>query len=661
MVTISEKLRQAVQCHQAGDLVRAEQLYGQVLQANPDEPNALHLLGMLAQQCGQLQRAVDLIHQATVRAPQVAEFHSNLACALLSLGRWEEAAASSRQAVGLRPDLPQAHANLGEALAGQQQWQEAAACYGRALALDPQLTEVPPKLALALHALGLRLTEQGRLAEAVTALRDAARLRPDFAEAHYNLGVLFATLGRRDESLDAYEHAVRNVPEHVPALNNLANLYKDQGRIEEALALYRRAIALRPDLLSMQSNLLLTLHYDEGYDPEAVFAEHCRWGEQFAPSPSPETNDCDPRRRLRIGYVSAGFKDHILGRYNEAVLRAHDRGQVEVFCYANVLHPDVQTQRIRAAADHWRSIAELSDEQAAALIRQDRIDLLIDIGGHSASNRLGVFALKPAPLQVTHIGYQDTTGLPAMDYRLTDVFCDPPGWTEDLHTEKLVRLAGLQWCYVPPPDVEVSPLPAHQTGHVTFGSFSNLAKVTERMIAVWSQILTRLSGSKIILVAGAGQAGDQRVWTAFERHGVDRRCVELVGRQPLDTFLRLHHRVDLCLDTYPYTGYQSTADALWMGVPVVTLAGKTAITRQGVGLLQRVGLRELAADTSEAYVQAAVRLARDLPRLELVREQLRDRVTRSLTDVTAFTRNLEAAYRGIWEQFCQQVRGPVPR
>jgi len=620
MATITEALARALQYHQAGNLAQAERIYRQILQVNPADANALHLLGMLAHQVGQNQTALDLIRQAVALLPHVAQFHSNLAEVYRTLGRWDEAAGCYREALRLRPDLPEAHYNLGLALEGQ-----------------------------------------GRPEEALASFQEALRLRPNVPDAHNNMGNVLIPLGRLAEAEASYREALRLRPDCAETLNNLAGVCRDQGRVDEAIACYRKAIAARPDLQSIRSNLLFTLHCSASYDPETAFAEHLRWGEQFhallAPHRPLHPVLRDPGRRLRIGYVSGDFRHHVISYYSEAILGAHDRGQVEVFCYANVRHPDDRTQLLKALADHWRSLVGLSDALAADLILQDQIDVLVDLAGHTADNRLGVFAKKPAPIQVTHFGYPASTGLAAIDYRLTDAYCDPPGQTERLHVEKLIRLPKVQWCFVPlakSSGLAIGPLPARRAGEVTFASFNNPAKVTEQMIGLWSQILKALPGSRMVMGIGAGYAGEDRIRAAFLRLGVGPEQVALVGRQPIDDYFQLYHGVDICLDTYPFTGCFTTADALWMGVPVVSLAGLTWPTRQGLAILSQVGLEDLVAHTPAAYVETAVRLARDLLRLHELRGQLRDRLNRSpLADVSRFTRHLEAAYRAMWDLFCR--------
>jgi predicted O-linked N-acetylglucosamine transferase (SPINDLY family) len=720
MATIAEALTAAVQLHQAGDLARAEQIYRQILQVNPAEANALHLLGLLTQQQGHPQAAVDLIRRAVAVLPQVAELHCNLANAYLALERWEEAAASARQALRLRPDLPEGHTNLGDALVGQQRWPEAISCYRQALALRPGFAEAHTKIGQALAAqgqieealaffrealrlrpelfeahlnlggllkkrgllteaeasfrqalrlrpkdadvhnnLGATLAEQERFEEAVSLYRAALRLNPEFAEAYLNLGAALARLCQHDEGIACLEQAVRLQPALAEAWNGLGNFYKDQGRTEEALACYRNALAVKPDDAVIQSNLLLALHYSEKYDPESCFREHALWGEQLGearPYCPLRPLDRDPGRRLRIGYVSGDFRDHVMGHYCLAIFPAHDRSQIEVFGYSNTPHVDRIAQRLRDAADHWLSIVGLSDRQVADRIREDRIDILVDLAGHTGGNRLGVFTCKPAPIQVTHCGYPDTSGLAAMDYRLMDVHTDPPGQTERFHREKLWRLPQAHICFAPPCPLDVGPLPARTVGHVTFGSLNALAKVTDGMIGLWAQILQQVPRSRMLLLIGVGTAGDERVRKAFARHEIGPERLTLAGRQGREVYYRHYASVDICLDTHPYSGCCTTTDALWMGVPVVLLAGPTCVSRLGIPALTHVGLRDLVTATPAEYLRVATELAGDLARLEELRGQLRERMRRSPPmDIPGFTRELERAYRRMWEEFC---RGP---
>jgi predicted O-linked N-acetylglucosamine transferase (SPINDLY family) len=361
---------------------------------------------------------------------------------------------------------------------------------------------------------------------------------------------------------------------------------------------------------------------------------------------------------LRIGYVSADFRDHPVGRFLLPLLQRHDSRKFEVFCYSNGPHVDAITKSLQRHAHRWRSIIGQNDDEAAEQIRADRIDLLVDLSGHTSGNRLLVFARKPAPVQVNYLGYPGTTGLTAMDYRLTDRFADPPGLTEPLHVEKLQHLPRTNWCFAPPQDSPpLEPPPAIRRGCVTFGSFNNFGKMTGAMFAVWAEILRQVPGSRLLLKAPAlrAQGTRQRILGNFAAQGIEANRLDLHDWQPdYASHLALYGEMDIALDTFPYNGTTTTCDALWMGVPVVTLAGQSHVSRVGLSLLSNVRLPETIATTAEEYIRLAVQLAHDPDRLKILRAQLRERLTTSpLMDADGFTRDVEAAYRQIWRIWCE--------
>ncbi|MFQ5545679.1 MAG: FkbM family methyltransferase, partial [Acidiferrobacterales bacterium] len=460
-----------------------------------------------------------------------------------------------------------------------------------------------------------------------------------------------------------YQQALTLKPDFAEAHNNLGNALKEQGKLTEAIAAYRQALALKPDFTDAHSNLLLCLHYGADTEPAAVFIEHQRWAEQHALSLAdtidPHANDPTPNRRLRIGYLSPDFRTHSVAYFVEPLLAAHDRAGFEVICYANVVRPDSLTKRLQSLVHKWRNIVPLSDAEVADLVREDGVDILVDLAGHTGKNRLLVFARKPAPVQVSYLGYPNTTALATMDYRLTDAWADPPGHMENSYTEELVRLPHGFLCYRPPQDSpEVAELPALSAGHITFASFNNASKVNANVIGLWSKILRALPDARLIMKARPlGDVGTrQRFEELFEQNGVSTGRVELLGwASSTAEHLELYNRVDIGLDPFPYNGTTTTCEALWMGVPVIVLAGTTHAARVGVSLLSSVGLPELIADTPEAYVALAISLAGDLDRLQQLRAELRAKVARSpVTDETRFTRALEGVYRNVWHGWCQR-------
>ena len=373
----------------------------------------------------------------------------------------------------------------------------------------------------------------------------------------------------------------------------------------------------------------------------------------------PHTNDCIKKRRLRIGYVSPDFRAHSVAYFIEPVLKYHDSGHYEIFCYYNHTVEDSVTRRLRAHTDHWRTISGLSDDEAAQLIRKDHIDILVDLAGHTGNNRLLVFARKPAPIQATWLGYLNTTGLAAMDYRITDHSASPPGITDRYHSENLIRLPDSQWCYQPPAECPpVTPLPALTTGLITFGSLHNLAKVTPEVIRLWSRVLMVIPDSRLIMAARGLNRLRLQMEERFAEDRIKSSRLELLDAMPFDEYLALHQRIDVNLDTFPYSGGTTTCHSLWMGVPIITLAGETVTSRGGASLLGSLRLTELIAKSETEYLDIAVHLGKKIEFLAAIRTGLRERMINSpLTNAQNFTKNLEQAYRDMWERWCTREAG----
>jgi predicted O-linked N-acetylglucosamine transferase (SPINDLY family) len=613
---IPETLAIAVQHHQAGRLHAAEQIYRQILAIEPNHADALHLLGVVAGQLGKHELAIEHIGRA----------------------------------IGLKGDDAAFHSNLGIAFKDQGKLDEAIACYRRALELQPGYAE-------AHHNLGNALRVQGKLDEAIAAYRRVLELKPDLAEAHNSLGAAFQDQGKLDEAIACCRRALELKPGYAGAHNNLGLALKDQGKLDEAVACYRRALELRPELVRVHSSLLYTLHYCPGYDAQAIYEEHRRWNlqhaEPLAQLIQPHLNDRDPNRRLRIGYVSPDFRNHPLPIIAGPLFRAHNHQDFEIYCYSDVVCPDGITASFRSSADVWRNIVGLTDEQVAERIRQDRIDILVDLCMHMAHSRLLVFARKPAPLQVCWFAYPGTTGLGTIDYRLTDPYLDPPGLNDRHYSERSVRLPDTFWCYDPMgAEPAVNDLPAREKGHVVFGCLNNFCKVNAAVLSLWARVLRAVDGSRLMMLAKEG-SHRQHTLGLLEQEGVASDRVTFVALQPRLRYLELYHDIDLGLDTFPYNGHTTSLDSFWMGVPVVTIVGQTAVGRAGLSQLTNLGLPELAANTAEQFVGIAVGLAEDLPCLSKLRASLRQRMQRSpLMDGPRFARNIEAAWRTLWRRWC---------
>jgi predicted O-linked N-acetylglucosamine transferase (SPINDLY family) len=613
-----------------------------------DDPDLLHELGVERIGQGRFDEALACFEQALRLRPDSAGTCNNLGLVLLHLGQCEEAVFRFRQAVSLQPDLAQAHNNLGLVLLHLGRCEEAVDSLRQAMHLMPELAQ-------AHNNLGLAFWRLGRQDEARDSFWQAVHLQPDLAEAQNNLGTTLAARGLPDEALACYERAVQLEPGHAEALTNLGNAYKDQGRLAEAVATYRAAVAKRPDDPKIHSNLLLALHYQAGIDPIEILAESRRFAERHAPPPGGLTPTVTSLplegRRLRVGYVSPDFREHPVAFFLEPILASHDRRRFEIFCYANVSRPDEVTERLRRCADHWRSLVGLSDAQVADVIRGDDIDVLVDLAGHTGGNRLGAFARKPAAVQASYLGYLGTTGLPAMDYYITDAHADPPGSAEVYYQEELIHLPECAFCYAPGPAPSPSEEPpAERSGRVTFGCLNNLAKASEEVLGVWSRVLAAVPGSWLGLPAGAGRAATERVRETLARYGIAPERLLFAGSTATRfDYLELYHAIDIALDPFPYNGVTTTCDALWMGVPVISLAGRMGASRQGVRFLRSVGLGEFVAETPEEYARIAAELAGDLSRPATLRSTLRERMSRSpLMDARRLTRDLEAAYHTMW-------------
>jgi predicted O-linked N-acetylglucosamine transferase (SPINDLY family) len=652
-------VEQGIAAQEAGATAEALRYYRQAIDADPRSAAAHYNLGLLQLAEGSIGEAEAAIRAALGAREQFPEAWVALADALESLGRDAEALDALDCAIAQRERFEGALMNAAVLAQKLGRLEEAATRYR-------QVLEVAPDAVVMHNNLGNVLRILGRPAEAEVHCRRAAEFDPDLPEAHFNLGTVLQVLGRASESEASLWRALQLRPGYGAAHTSLGNALRDQGRVGEAEAEYRRALALDAGDLGAHDNLLLSMNYTDRHSRGDVFAEHVEWARRHVAPPgagfAPHANSADPRRKLRIGYVSGDFRRHSVAYFIEPVLAHHDRAAFEVTCYSNVAMPDRMTGHLLGLADHARTVIGLSDEAVAQMIRADGIDILVDLAGHTAGHRLGVFALKPAPVQATWIGYPNTTGLRAVDWRITDAYADPPGDGDAFHSERLARLPGAFLCFEPPGDApEVQPPPSAAGGRVTFGSFNVLPKVTPEVILAWSKILQGVPRSRLLLKAlGLGDADSQaRVHRAFESHGIGADRVTLL---PVEGALRDHlaryHAMDIALDPFPFNGTTTTFEAMWMGVPVITLRGDRHSARVGASILANAGLDSLIAASVDDYVRLAVALAGDAGQLAELRRTMRDRVAASpLRDAAGFTRKLEQAYRDMWGRWCGAASG----
>ncbi len=615
-----ETMAVAMDCHGRGDFRRAEALYRHILEANPRDGDALTQLGVLALQLGDFGRAVDLIGRAIAVDGGVAVYHFNFGAALAELGRFDDAIAAYRRALEIEPDFAGVYDNLGIVLKAQGRIGEAVAAHGRAI-------ELQPRMAAAFNNLSIALTAGGRLQEAVAACRQALEIEPGLAEACSNMG------------------------------NALSSL----GRFAEAVAAYREALKIRPGYAEAHSNLLFCMHYDDGVPASAIMEESRRWNQVHAVPRAarlpPPANDPNPDRRLRVGYVSPDFRRHAMSYFLEPLFAHRDRSAIEVFCYAEVGCPDAMTDVYRDLSDHWCSTVGMGASSVADRIREDRIDILIDLAGHTAGNRLLAFAERPAPIQLSHLaGYGQTTGMTVVDYMLTDPRLTPVG-QEDRFSEGLWRLPRCLVSFKPSSGwPATTALPAARCGHVTFAAFGKPVRITPATIALWSGALQAVRNARLLLKSPEldNASTRERLMSGFASHGVaDRVDIEGVERG-WGAAMDVYERVDIALDTFPTTGTTTTCIQLWMGIPVVTLASDAAHDRFAADFVNSAGLDEAIAHDPDDFARRAAMLAGDLHRLADIRAGLRDRMRASpLLDHEACARAVEDAYRQMWRKWCE--------
>lgn len=535
----------------------------------------------------------------------------------------------------------------GTVLLNRGAWQDATACFEAAL-------ERAPRDITLLNNLGLCHANSGKLEQAAECFRQILRLAPESAPALMNIGNLEMSRAKPEDALLHYEAALKHAAADPALLNNLGMAYRATAQVAAAIACFRRALSIAPLFCDAHENLLYCMQLLPEYGPEEVYSEHRRWAElhetPLREKTPPHANDRDPHRRLRIAYVSPDFRRHAVAKFIEPVLARHDHERFQVHCYHNAGASDAITGRIRGHADLWRDVAGLSDEHLAGLIRADGIDILVDLAGHMRGGRLLCFARKPAPLQFTYLGHGNTTGLRAMDFRITDALADPPGVAEAFHSERLLRLPRTQWSFRPDAEaLQPGALPALSGGHITFGSFNNLWKINDAVIGAWSRILMRVPESKLLIIGIPGNSTRQRFEAAFAGQGVDPARLSLLASLSDAEFWRLRHEIDIAFDPFPYNGVTSTCEALYAGTPLATLAGRYGQSRTAASLLTAVGLADLVARTEQEYLEVNVRLARDLPRLAELRASLPARMRASpLMDDQALALALEQLYRNAW-------------
>ena len=623
----------------------AEQLALSMTKAYPDCALGWKALGVILQHMGRIADARMPMQRSVVLMPDDAEAHNNLGITLKNLGHFEEAEASYHQAIALNPYFAEAHNNLGNMLRELGRLYDAEVSCRNAVTLKSDYAE-------AHNNLGNALKDLGRFAEAEFNYQRAIALKPGYAEAHSNLGNALKDLGRIFEAETRYRMAITLKPDYAEAYNNLGNVLDDLGCLDEAEVSYHQALIHKPDYANANSNLLFSLNYHPDKSAEEIFTAYREYDVRFglphhAKWPQ-HCNDITPGRRLKVGYVSPDFRQHSCRHFIDPLLAAHDRTEVELFAYAELTKDDAYTKQYKGLVDHWIPTRGMTDDALAERIQADSIDILVDLAGHTTGNRLPVFARKPAPVQVSWLGYGYTTGLTAIDYYLTDAVCAPEG-SEHLFSETPWRLSPCGLCYRPAEGMgEVSPLPALEQGYITFGTLTRSVRINYRTIRVWSEILKRLPGSRLVIDSGNFRDAKlcQKLRDDFATHGVSPDRLIIGFHSPPWDVLR---GIDISLDCFPHNSGTTLYESLYMGVPFITLADRPSVGRLGASILTGLGHPEWIADSEEAYIEKAVALAGDPGRLAELRTGLRGEMERSsLMDEAGFARKVEQAYREMW-------------
>lgn len=685
---IDLQFQTALQLHQVGKLKEAYPLYKSILNVAPNHAGANQFLGVVSHQLGDHKTAEKLIKKALKLNPKSAQALTHLGSAMLAQGKTSEARSQFYKATKLQPDYAEAHVNLGVAYQQFQELDQALKSIKKAIKLSPK--------AGSYNILGSILRAQGKLEEAISAYNQAIKLNPQLPEAYNNLGNVYVSMGNDELAIDSFNNAIDQSPNYAEAHFNIGQLYQTnnelhkagehfasacqispdnleflaanainllkQGKLKDAHQLYDRILAAEPSKLPTQSSLLLTLNYTNHYSQKELYEFHKRYEQTIRHKLGIKNTKNKPQRinatsgkKIRVGYVSADFRVHSVAYFFEALLNSHDKGKFEVYCYYNKDFNDAVTNRIKSQSCHWRDVFDLSDSQLAKAIEKDKIDILVDLAGHTAGNRLATFLYRPAPIQISWLGYPNTTGLSCMDFRITDNYADAEGDSDQYHSETLLRMPDSFLCYQGDTTLsyQASP-PCKQSGHTTFGSFNNLNKITDQVIKTWAKILNEVPDSRLLLKCKLleSETTQARLLKLFEEDGIDKSRITFKAK--IDGYkehMELYNEIDIGLDPFPYNGTTTTFEALWMGVPTLTICGDRHASRVGTSIMSNIGLNDFVCDDKKDYVRKAKELAGKKDYLESIRHTLRQKLSESkLCDSQAFAKDIEQLYSQVIEK-----------
>jgi predicted O-linked N-acetylglucosamine transferase (SPINDLY family) len=639
----------AMQCLARGDTEAALSACRAVIEREPRNVAALAMAGSAALAAGDAEEAVRWLLRALELAPRHPLLHVNLGEACRRAGRTDEALRYLRRATALKNDLPEAHYNLAMACLDGGAWKEASTAFETALRLRPDID--------ATGNYREALFRSGDRDGAIRHQRLLVAQNPANPAVHFELGALLNAAREPDEAATCFEEAHRLVSTHADTLRQLATTYVALGRIDDARSALDRLVDLGGETATAESQRLFLLQYHPLYDAKAILADARAWSRRYVDSAGivaeAHARENPRDKRLRVGYVSSHFLDHVSGFFTLPLFRNHTRENFEIVCYSNVMRPDAVTALHQQWADLWRDTGGMTDAQLAEQIGHDRVDILVDLSMHAAGGRPLVFARKPAPVQMCWLAYPGTTGISALDYRISDPHLDPPGTDTSVYSERTLRLPDSFWCYDPClPGVDVSELPSVDRGFITFACLNSVIKVNSAVLELWTRVLERVPHSKLLIQAPPGRPREAIL--AALAHGGSAARIEFVNALPRADYFRLYRQCDVGLDTFPAGGHTTSLDAFWMGVPVVTLAGRTVASRGGASIAMNLDLPELVATTPDDFVEKVVALVESPARLRELRAELRPRMEMSpLMNGRRFARNLEDLYRRAWYAHCE--------
>ncbi len=634
---------------------KAERAFFRALDLQPQHPDANNSLAKILIRKTQYEKAEKYARIASEADPTRVDLILTLAESLRMLHRYSDAEEVYRSALLRHPHAPSLLSELGSVLREQNLFDAAEEHYKEALLIAPRSTVVLKGAAGFYQSIR-------RHQEAADSYRRYIELAPNDVGALNNLAIMLRDIEKFDEAEETYLECAKREENPSYVYNNLGILAMEMAKAEESIQYYHKALEMDPTYTGAHSNMLFYMNYLGSLSPNQLYDEHRNWARWHTEPNMVGTevypNDPSPERRLRIGYVSADLFGHAVSYFIESALKQHDSVNFDIFCYANVRTPDGITKRLQSYTNHWRQIHKMSAAEIAALVRKDEIDILVDLGGHTAGNRLDAMALRPAPIQATWIGYPNTTGLDVIDYRIVDPITDPEGPADDIHSETLWRLPKCFTCYTPQSSIDESTVPpSEENGYITFGSFNNASKLSPQTIEAWARILKAVEGSRLLLksVSLSDKGTYERFTAQFAEYGISDDRLEFVGRLGSNEHLRLYDKIDIGVDPFPYNGTTTSCEALWMAVPIIALLGDRHAARVTASLLHQVGLGDLAGEDVDDYVAKAVALANDPERLRTIRQSLRKTMEESpLCDQQDHTRDLENAYRGMWRKWCDE-------